>query len=380
MLVFYQWSVIKEVLMHKKRAFFTILTLSTVIAAGLLLLPRLRSDGNGNSGHALARPPVKAAVPVGTAVATTEPFTETVEALGTAKANESVVISPTVEDRVVGIFFEDGDIVRQGQVLVKLDDSEAQYLLVEAKAALQEQKKQYARMSRLAKTNATSQSQLDEERSLLEIARAKVANLEARLQDYTIRAPFSGILGTRQISIGAVVDSDSVITTLDDTSVIKLDFTLPEIYLSGLNVGMSVNARSPAYPDLKFEGVVAVLSSRVDPETRTLMIRAQLPNPERLIKPGMLLTVDLVKEQRQSLVIPEEAVILDKEKKFVLSITPDNTVEKKEIFTGRRRPGKVEVIGGLEAGQKLIIQGLTRVRPGSIVNVVETRGAGGSAG
>ena len=136
---------------------------------------------------------------------------------------------------------------------------------------------------------------------------------------------------------------------------------------------MSVSALSPAYPDRKFNGTVTVISSRVDPQTRTLTVRAKIPNPDRLLKPGMLLTVDLVKDLSQALIIPEEAVILDKDKKFALVVKSDNTVEKREIVTGRRSPGKVEVISGLDAGQQVIIKGITRVRPGSSVNVVETR-------
>jgi membrane fusion protein (multidrug efflux system) len=313
-------------------------------------------------------------------MATNEPFTETVEALGTAKANESVVITPTLEERVVDIFFEDGDVVDNDQVLVKLNDSETRYLLAEASAALREQQKQFERISKLAKTNATSRSRLDEEQGLLEIARAKVAHLKAQLRDYTIRAPFAGILGTRQISTGAVVDSDTVITTLDDTTVIKLDFTVPETYLGVLRNGMDVLAKSPAYPDRNFNGTVTAISSRVDPDTRTLTIRAQIPNPDRLLKPGMLLTVDLIKERSQSLIIPEEAVILEKEKKFVLVVTAQNTVDKKEIVTGRRSPGKVEVISGLNAGHRVVVEGINRVRPGISVNVVEAPTAVGISG
>jgi membrane fusion protein (multidrug efflux system) len=229
--------------------------LTAVFTAGLLLFPQLREEGGKPSGLAQARPPADQPIPVVIAIATIEPFTESVEALGTAKANESVVITPTVEERITGIFFEDGQSVVKHQVLVKLDDSEAQFLLAEAKATLYEQQQQFERMRRLAKTNATSRSQLDEEKGLLEIAKAKVAYLEAQKQDYTIRAPFSGILGIRQVSVGAVVDSDTVIST------------------------------------------------RVDPETRTLTICAQIPNPDRLLKPGMLLSVDLVKDPSQTLII-----------------------------------------------------------------------------
>lgn len=363
-----------------KKFIITATIVTLFIAAVLMLVPQWRGSGESPPKSALARTPSISSVPVITAVAAIETFTETLEALGTAKANESVVITPTLEERVVDILFDDGDPVRRGQTLVKLDDSEAQYQLEEAKAALREQQKQYERFRKLAKTNSTSRSRLDEERSLLEIAEAKVAFLEARLRDYAIRAPFSGTLGIRQISKGAVVDSDTVITTLDDTTSIKLDFTVPETYLGALQLGMDVAAQSSAYPDGKFKGAVTAISSRVDPNTRTLTVRAKIPNPDQLLKPGMLLTVNLIKDRSQALIIPEEAVILDKDKKFALVVNGDNIVEKKEIITGRRSPGKVEVISGLSAGRQVIIKGLTRVRPGSPVNVVEIRKAGDLSG
>ncbi len=366
--------------MRKSHIVLIIGSIAVFFAAGMLLFPQLRGGGEKTSGYALARVPSRPPVPVVTATVTSEPFTEKLEALGTTKANESVVVTPTVEERVVAILVDDGEFVDKGQVLVKLDDSEAQYLLAEARAAFKEQQQQFERMRRLAKTNATSRSQLDEELGLLEIAVAKVSFLKARMQDYTIRAPFSGILGIRQISTGAVVDTETVITTLDDTSTIKLDFTVPESYLGVLKNGMTVSARSLAYPDRIFNGVVTAISSRVDPETRTLTIRAKVPNPDRLLRPGMLLTVDLVKNRSQSLIIPEEAVIQERDKKFALLVTPGNTVEKKEIVTGRRIPGKLEVISGLNAGQQVIVQGLTRVRPGSSVNVVEAGEAGRRSG
>jgi len=362
--------------MRKKIAFATLTGLTVITLVTLLVSTNIVTFGDAATSDAPSIPPMKPKVPVITAVAVNEPFSEKLEALGTAKANESVVITPTVEDRVVGVYFEDGDSVKRGRKLIQLDDSEAQYLLAEARAAHQEQQKQFARVKRLAKTKAASLSQLDEEKGLLEVTRARVASLEARLQDYTIRAPFSGVLGTRQISAGAVVDSDSVITTLDDITTIKLDFTVPEIHLGALKIGMQISAYSLAYPDRKFDGEVTAISSRVDPETRALMIRARIPNSDHLLKPGMLLRVDIVTNRTRSLVIPEEAVIQEKDKKFALLVSSENTVVKKEIATGRRIPGKVEVINGLMEMDQVIIQGISRVRPGSTVNVVEVRNPG----
>ncbi|CAB1075428.1 Probable Co/Zn/Cd efflux system membrane fusion protein [Olavius algarvensis Delta 1 endosymbiont] len=362
----------------RKKIAFTILAGLTAITVGTLLVStNIVTFGDAATSDAPTLPPVKPTVPVITAVAANELFSEKLEALGTAKANESVVITPTVDDRVVGIYFEDGVRVKRGKKLIQLDDSEAQYLLAEARAAHQEQQKQFSRVKRLAKTKAASLSQLDEEKGHLEVTRARVSSLEARLQDYTIRAPFSGVLGTRQVSAGAVVDSNSVITTLDDITTIKLDFTIPEIHLGALKIGMKVSAHSLAYPDRQFGGEVTAISSRVDPETRALMIRARIPNSEHLLKPGMLLTVDLVTSRTRSLIIPEEAVIQEKDKKFVLLVSSENTVTKKEIAAGRRIPGKVEVISGLMEGDQVIIQGISRVRAGSTVNVVEVHNPGG---
>ena len=365
----------------RKYKLLTLTGVLTILAVAFAFLyPHTQGGKELTTGQAQAKTRARPPVPVVTTAVTAEMFSETLEALGTARANESVVITPTVEERVVGIFFDDGDPVNKGKVLVRLDDSQAQFLLDEARAGLQEQQKQYKRMQRLAKTNSTSRSLLDEELSLLEIARAKVAHLEAGLRDYTIRAPFSGILGIRQISNGAVVDSDTVITTLDDTTTIKLDFTVPETYLGVLKNGMTVTAHSAAYPDKQFSGTVSAISTRVDPETRTLTIRALIPNPDQLLKPGMLMTVDLVKYRARSLLIPEEAVILEKDKKFALVVTDESTVAKTEITTGRRSPGKVEVLSGLTEGQQVIVQGITRVRPGATVNVVETRNSGPVSG
>lgn len=153
--------------MRKRQMLWLTPFIVAIVFAGLLLFPQLKGIDGQTAGHAIVRSPSKAPVPVITAVAKTEAFTETLEALGTARANESVVITPTLEERVVGIFFDDGDDASKGQVLVKLDDSEAQYLLAEARAGLQEQQKQFEIIRKLAKTNATSRSRLDEELSLL---------------------------------------------------------------------------------------------------------------------------------------------------------------------------------------------------------------------
>jgi membrane fusion protein (multidrug efflux system) len=175
------------------------------------------------------------------------------------------------------------------------------------------------------------------------------------------------------VSPGALITPGSPITTLDDISVIKLDFPIPEAFLATLEVGQQVIARSVTYPDRIFQGQVSSIASRVDPVTRAVMVRAVLPNPDQLLKPGKLLTVELIKDRRQSLMIPEEALVPLRDRQFVFLVNEDDTVSRMEVDIGRRRPGSVEIINGLSEGQQVVIEGTNRIGPGSPVTVQEVR-------
>lgn len=334
--------------------------------------------GDSETGSGSARAAVRKTTPVVVAEIRKTPFLEILEGLGTVTANESVTLNPTVKDRVTDLFFEDGDAVEAGQVLVRLSDDEEKSLLKEAKAALKEQQLQYERVRNLVKRKAVSQAQLEEAEGLLKRVEAQVANLEARLSDHTIRAPFSGVLGIRQVSPGAVVDTDTVITTLDDLSLVHIDFSAPETYMSELRPGLSVTARSKAYPDRTFEGTVSVVDTRVDPVSRSVTVRANIPNPDYALKPGMLLTVDVIRKETETLMVPEEAIFMEKERKFVWMVDAQNGVIRREITTDRRRPGDVEVLSGLEVGDRVIVQGVNRVREGASVDVVEVESPTGA--
>ena len=360
---------------HKNRKYGL---MGIAAAAAVLMLVIWRYAGDSETGAGSARAAVRNATPVVVAEIQRGPFLETLEGLGTVKANESVTLNPTVKDRVTDILFEDGDSVKAGQVLVKLSDEEEKSLLKEAKAAFKEQQLQYNRVRNLVQRKAVSQAQLEEAEGLLKRAEAQVSNLEARLSDYTIRAPFSGVLGIRQVSPGAVVDTDTVITTLDDLSVVHIDFSAPETYMSELRPGLPVTARSKAYPDRIFEGKVAVVDTRVDPVSRSVVVRAHIPNPDHALKPGMLLTVDVIRRETETLMVPEEAIFMEKERKFVWVLDENNGVTRREITTDRRRPGDVEVLSGLEIGDRVIVQGVNRVREGSSVDVAQVDSPSGA--
>ncbi len=313
------------------------------------------------------------AVPVVVTEIARDRFVDRVEALGTLRANETLELTATVSEIVTAIDFDDGQRVEAGDILVEMTSKEEHALIEEEKSTIAEAKKQYDRVRRLAERGATSQALLDQRRREYETARARLRAIESKLQDRLIVAPFSGIVGLRNISVGALVEPGDVVTTLDDDSVMKLDFTVPAIYLATLKTGLPIVARSPAFADRQVEGPVASINSRIDPSTRSIIVRAILPNPERLLKPGLLMSVELMKNPREILVIPEEALIpLGRETYvFVVDRSADPTIaEKRKVKTGSRRQGDVEILSGLDPGESVITQGTLRARAGQPVKII----------
>ncbi len=313
------------------------------------------------------------AVPVVVTETKHDTFVDRVEALGTLRANETLELTATVSEMVTAIDFDDGQRVEAGDILVEMTSKEEHALIEEEKSTIAEAKKQYDRVRRLAERGATSQALLDQRRREYETARARLRAIESKLQDRLIVAPFSGIVGLRNISVGALIEPGDVVTTLDDDSVMKLDFTVPAIYLATLKTGLPIVARSPAFADRQFEGTVASINSRIDPSTRSIVVRAIIANPERLLKPGLLMSVELLKNPREVLVIPEEALIpLGRENYvFVVDRSADPTVaERRKVTTGSRRPGEVEILSGLDSGEFVITQGALRTRAGQPVKII----------
>jgi membrane fusion protein (multidrug efflux system) len=297
-------------------------------------------------------------------------FVERIEALGTLKANESVELTVNVTETVSGIHFDDGERVKAGQVLVEMTNREEHALLQEARANLDEAKRQYARVSRLESQGIEAQSLLDQRRREVDTARARLAAIESRLADRLIKAPFSGVIGLRNISVGALVETGDTITSLDDDANMKLEFAVPSVYLAALRPGLPIRARSRAYRDRIFEGNVKVVDSRVDPVNRSVLVRAMIPNPVRLLKPGMLMTVVLLHNPRRALSIPESALMPRGNEQFVFVVEgKENRVVKRKIAIGTRRPGEVEVLNGLQIGERVITHGTDKAKAGGRVRI-----------
>jgi len=296
-------------------------------------------------------------------------FADRIEALGTLRANESVALTASVTDTVSAIHFDDGDRVEKGQILLEMTSGEEHAQLEEARATSGEAYRQYQRVLSLETQGTAAKSLLDERKREWETARARLAAIESRLADRLIKAPFAGVLGLRDLSVGALVEPGDLITTLDDDSVMKLEFQVPAPYLEVLRPGLGIVATARAYQGRRFEGEIKAVDSRVDPATRSIRVRALLPNPERILKPGMLMQVELLKQPRETIIIPEEALLPLGDRQYVLLVdkADGNRVARREVSIGGRRPGEVEVVAGLQPGDQVITHGTLKVRPGDQV-------------
>jgi membrane fusion protein (multidrug efflux system) len=314
-------------------------------------------------------------IAVVTAEVSPREWRDAIEALGTARANESVTLTAKVSETVRKVAFDSGEVVRAGDVIVDLSSGAQLAGLEEARAAFQEAERQLARGQELAQTKIISESQLDTQRATRDAARARMDVVRAQLADRVITAPFDGVLGLRQVSPGSLVTPGTPIATLDDVSVIKLDFQVPERFLAVLEPGQSVTAKSGTYPDREFDGVVKSVDSRVDPVTRSVTVRAEIPNPDRLLRPGMLMSVQVLLAAREALVVPEIAVVQVGTDSFVYRVKADRSVERAKVELGSRRAGEVEIRGGLAAGDRIVTEGTVKLREGAMV--VEARPAEG---
>ena len=320
--------------------------------------------------------PMARAIPVEVAPARSGEVTVTVEAVGTLRANEAVIITSKVRGLITKIAFKEGQKVKAGAVLVEMDASELRADLAEMRAERNNARRLLDRARRLLEKRNVSEARVEVLMGELEAAEARVRADEARLADYVVRTPFSGRLGLRRVSLGALVEPGDEITTLDDVTPIKVDFQVPETALGRLIPGQSINARSAAQPDRTFTGKVVTIGSRVDPVTRSVEVRGEIANDDEFLKPGMFLTVSLIVEIRSGVVlIPEEAVVSLGSSHFVFAVEGGKAV-RTEVELGQRLPGEVEVRSGLEPGILVIIGGLQKVRTGVPVQLLVPKTAG----
>lgn len=348
-----------------------------VIAAALLGLwlfaPGLLGLGGGDKGGQRG-----GQVPLITAgTVAKDTFVETIEAIGTARADESVTITAKTADTVGAINFTEGQEVEAGAILVEMTSTQQAADLVSARAELREAEKAYQRAADLVARGIAARASLDTATANRDAARGRVQAIEARLADTIVKAPFAGVVGLRNVSVGSYVSPGNVITTLDSIATIKGDFTIPERYLALLKTGLSLEVMVVAYPEATFKGSISSVDTRIDPVTRAITVRAELPNPDRRLKPGMLMSVSLLVGEHQAIAVPESALVSQGDKRYVFLIDGESKAQRVEVKTGLVKPGSVEILAGLKEGDRIVTQGTNKVIPGQPVRVSDAPPANG---
>ncbi|MFN7176659.1 MAG: efflux RND transporter periplasmic adaptor subunit [Thermaurantiacus sp.] len=327
------------------------------------------AGGGGPSGAAGRAPPVL----VGN-VEEVE-LVDRIEAVGTAFANEQADLNSTVTERIARVNFEDGAYVPRGAVIAELVRTQQGASLTESQARLTQAQQRLDRLLALQKDGFATRAQVEEAQAAVDVARAQSSSAAGQIGDRVVRAPFSGWLSLRRISPGAVVNAGTTIATIVDHSRIKLDFPVPEVFISAVAPGLPIEAKAAAYPGETFRGTIATIDPLVDPVTRAVTVRAILPNPDLRLRPGMLMTVEIAASPRRSLVVPELAVVGQGTQSFVYRVDEEDMTRRTPVTIGQRREGQVEILSGLSAGERVVIEGTVKVRDGGTIRPVTRPGA-----
>ena len=323
--------------------------------------PGGRGGPGGGRGQAVAE-----------ATATPREFADQIRVLGVARSKRSVNITSNSTELITRVMFTDGQRVAAGTPLVELQAREEDADLIQARAQLAQAQREYDRYKILAERGVAPRVTAETAETALQTARAAVSASEARRGDRVLRAPFAGVLGLTSVTPGTLISPGSVITTLDDTSAIRVDFPLPERYLGVLQVGTPLTATADAYADETVSGRIALLDTRVNEQTRAVIARAEFANPGNRIRPGMMMRVAVQQGRRQSLSVPEAAVQYESQGAFVYRIARGEngtTAQRVEVQTGAVEGGFVEILSGLDNNDRVVGSGLNRIQPGAPVTV-----------
>jgi membrane fusion protein (multidrug efflux system) len=290
--------------------------------------------------------------PIVTAPAEAARVQRTVRGVGDVRATESVTLTAEAPGRVEAILFREGARVGRGAILVRLRAAQERADVSAAQAEAAEIAGRLARLERLAAEGAAARGEVEDLRRQLQAARARTASAATRIDDYTIRAPFAGVIGLRDISVGAIDQVD-------------VRFAVPERELGRLRVGAAVEARSTAF-DRPFTGRLRLIDSRVDPANRTVRAEARMANPGRQLRPGMLAEITIAAEAAQSVVVPPVAVQVQGGEQFVY-VSANGKAKRTPVEVGQREPGRLEILRGLKPGDRVIVEGLQQVNDGGPV-------------
>jgi membrane fusion protein (multidrug efflux system) len=315
------------------------------------------------------RPP-RRSVAVETIIVKPETLENKISAVGTIHSNESVTIKPEVAGTINSIGFEEGNTIQKGATLFTLDAEllEAEYQ--EVKANFDFSSSQYERAKKLKKDGVIPSEEFDERLRAYLNAKSRLNTLATRLRKHTIKAPFTGTIGSRLVSIGDFVTIGEPMVNIEDLSLVKVEFNVPQRFINRLSRGQVVRLSINPLPQL-YEGTVYLIDPKLDTDTRSALIKAKVPNPENALKPGMFCTVTIVIEKiEDALTVPFEARVSKGEKHFLYVVEEDKAVMR-EVQLGIFAEGSVEVLDGLNPGDRVIVAGLQKVAPGAPVQEAE---------
>ena len=293
-------------------------------------------------------------------------LSDTIEAVGTTRASQSVDIVPEASGRIEEIAFTAGQHVEEGDLLVRLDDRIARADLVEAKALVTERNRMLERITQLRGASAVAAATLEDAIARQAQAQAELERAEQRLAQRSLRAPFAGTVGLAEIDQGARVNAGTFIARLDDLSHVEIEFSLPETLFARVSTGQTITATSAAFPGRTFAGTIDAVDSRINPQSRSFRARAVIPNPDGTLPAGMFMSLELTLSRTDHLVVPEEAILFQAADTYVFAVT-DGIARRVSVETGQRRDGFVAVLDGLEEGDRVVVKGLHRVRNGAAV-------------
>lgn len=319
---------------------------------------------------ATAAPPPGKGIPVKADTVRTGSIEQAISAVGTLRANESVIVRPEIAGRITAIHFGEGQAVKKGALLFSLDASEYEAQLGVSQADVKFNQQRLQRYHNLKKDNFISQDALDAQQGSDEQAKAKAQLDRTRLAKTRISAPFSGTLGLRGVSPGAYVQPGQELVRLEDDSVLKVDFRVPEVYVGQIKPGQTLDVTMDADANSRFKGQVQAFDTALDEKTRTLLVRAVIPNGDHKLRPGMFARINVpMQHGRQALLLPEQAVVPKGGNTFVYKIV-DGKASLTRVQLGNRRPGEVEVLDGLAKGDQVVVEGQIKLQPGAPVMVL----------
>ena len=299
---------------------------------------------------------------------------QTITAVGSLRSDESITVRPEVAGRISAILFKEGQHVGKGMTLIRLDPAINAAEVQQARANLKLAKSKYDRAVELSQRNFISGQAKDEAENNLRVAEAAVALVEARLAKMEIKAPFSGVIGLRVVSVGDYVKEGADVVNLESVDPLKVDFRVPEIYMRQVQVGQTLSVSLDALPGKSFDGKVFAINPLVDAAGRAVVIRAIVGNPDTSLRPGMFARVKLItRDEKEALVVPEQAIVPQGDEQYVFRIV-DGKVARVKVELGQRREGKVEIVKGLDANDVVVTAGQLKLRDGMTVTVLGANG------